>query len=70
MRYISIGFCLLLGCHQPTHTASPPTSSLGSATVFTESTIYRARCKEADALANLTVIPHKCTPRDQRLDIR
>jgi hypothetical protein len=39
-------------------------------TVFTDSAIYRAQCKEADSLANLTAIPQKCTPRDQRVIIR
>jgi hypothetical protein len=39
-------------------------------TVFTDSSIYRAQCKEADTLATLRVIPKKCTPRDQRREIR
>jgi len=70
MRYIAIGFCFMLGCKQATRTATAPPSTLTASTVFTDSTLYRARCKEADALVNLTVIPQKCTPRDQRLDIR
>jgi len=40
------------------------------AAVFTDSSVYRVQCKEADALANLAVIPQKCTPRDQRVIIR
>ncbi|HEY8850537.1 MAG TPA: hypothetical protein VIM36_00035 [Gemmatimonadaceae bacterium] len=41
-----------------------------ASTVFTDSAIYRARCKEADSLPKLAVIPQKCTPRDQRVEIR
>ena len=70
MRSIAIGFCFMLGCQQSTKTAAAPPSSMRAATVFTDSSIYRARCKEADTLAKLTVIPQKCTPRDQRVDIR
>jgi hypothetical protein len=38
--------------------------------MFTDSSTYRARCREADTLRTLTVIPQKCTPRDQRVEIR
>ena len=70
MRYIAIGFCFLLACQQPTRTAVTPTSTMHASTLFTDSAIYRAQCKEADTLAKLTVIPQKCTPRDQRAIIR
>lgn len=70
MRYLAIGFCFLLACHQATRTAATPRSTMRASTVFTDSAIYRAQCKEADTLPNLTVIPQKCTPRDQRVIIR
>jgi len=70
MRYIAIGFCLLLACQQPTRTAVTPPSAMRASTMFTDSAIYRAQCKEADTLPRLTVIPQKCTPRDQRVIIR
>ena len=70
MRYIVIGLCFMIGCKQAARTAAAPPPNLTASTVFADSTLYRARCKEADALVNLTVIPRKCTPRDQRLDIR
>jgi hypothetical protein len=49
--------------------AAPPLRARAT-TVFTDSSIYRAQCKEADSLRSLAVIPQKCTPRDQRLVIR
>jgi hypothetical protein len=70
MRYVAIGLCFLLACQQPTRTAATPASTKRLATLFTDSAIYRAQCKEADTLAKLTVIPQKCTPRDQRVIIR
>jgi hypothetical protein len=70
MRYIAIGFCFMLGCLPSTKTpAAPPSRALAS-TVFTDSSMYRARCKEADTLPKLGVIPQVCTPRDQRVEIR
>ena len=69
MRYIAISFCFLLGCQQSTKTAALP-STMRASTVFTDSAIYRAQCKEADTLPKLTVIPQMCTPRDQRVIIR
>jgi len=38
--------------------------------LFTDSSIYRAQCKEADTLPTLRSIPQKCTLRDQRVMIR
>jgi len=70
MRYVAIGFCFLLGCQPSGKTAAVPLSSTRASTVFTDSSMYRARCKEADALPDLLVIPRRCTPRDQRVEIR
>ncbi len=69
MRYV-VGFCFLLGCQQPSRTAAAPPLTMRASTVFTDSAIYRRQCKEADTLPKLTVIPQKCTPRDQRVIIR
>jgi hypothetical protein len=69
MKYVALGFAFMLGCQQSTRTAAAP-STLQVRTVFTDSAIYHARCKEADSVATLQTIPRKCTPRDQRLDIR
>jgi hypothetical protein len=69
MRYVAICFCFTLGCHPPGTTAALPSARRAS-TLFTDSAIYRARCKEADSVGNLTMIPQKCTPRDQRLIVR
>jgi hypothetical protein len=41
-----------------------------ASSVFTDSALYRAKCKEADKIVKLTEIPQKCTPRDQRVEIR
>ncbi len=70
MRYVAIGFCFMLGCQPSGKTATRSPSIMRSSTVFNDSAIYRARCKEADTLAKLTIIPQKCTPRDQRVEIR
>jgi len=70
MRYIGIFFCFAVGCQPSAKTAGAPPSGMRGSTMFTDSSIYRARCKEADSLPNLTVIPQECTPRDQRLIIR
>ena len=70
MRYVAGAFCFLLACQQSTRTAAAPPATTRASTVFTDSAIYRVRCKEADSLANLTAIPQKCTPRDQRVMIR
>lgn len=70
MRYVAIGFCFMLGCQQSTRTAATPPSGMRASTMFTDSAIYRARCKEADTVAKLTVIPPQCTLRDQRVRIR
>lgn len=71
MRYVAIGFCFLLACQQPPlRTAAAPPPTMRASTVFTDSSIYRAQCKEADTVPKLKVIPQKCTPRDQRVIIR
>jgi hypothetical protein len=70
MRYVAISLLFILGCQPSTKTAAAPLSSTLASTVFTDSSMYRARCKEADSLRNLRVIPQQCTPRDQRVEIR
>jgi hypothetical protein len=70
MKYVAIGFCFILGCQPSANTAAPRPTTMTASTVFTDSAIYRARCKEADSLRTLAVIPQKCTPRDQRVQIR
>lgn len=50
--------------------APPSQTGRQPAALFTDSSIYRAQCKEADTLPTLTTIPQKCTPRDQRVKIR
>jgi hypothetical protein len=70
MRYFAIALCFTLGC-QPSarRTTKRPVMNTASI-VFTDSAMYRMRCKEADSLSKLAVIPQKCTPRDQRVEIR
>jgi hypothetical protein len=70
MRYVAIGFCFLLGCHPSANTTTKASPTMTASSVFADSALYRARCKEADSLPRLTVIPQKCTPRDQRVEIR
>jgi hypothetical protein len=70
MRYVAISFVLALGCQWPPKTAPPQSSIMRASTLFTDSAIYRAQCKEADSLPELKVIPQKCTPRDQRVIVR
>jgi hypothetical protein len=70
MRYAAIGFCFILGCQPSANTAARRPTTMTASTVFTDSAIYRARCKEADSVRTLTIIPRKCTPRDQRVEIR
>ena len=70
MRCLAIGFCFILGCQPSTNGAARRSTTMTASTVFTDSAIYRARCKEADSLPKLAVIPQKCTPRDQRVEIR
>ena len=70
MRCVAIGFCFMLGCQPTTRTATTSATGIGKSTMFTDSAIYRVRCKEADTVAKLTVIPRECTLRDQRVEIR
>jgi hypothetical protein len=70
MRYVAIGICFILGCQPSANTAAKRSTIVAASTVFTDSALYRARCKEADSLGKLSVIPQKCTPRDQRVEIR
>jgi hypothetical protein len=71
MKYATIGLFFMLGCQPSARTAtmSQPTSRVSSS-VFSDSALYRARCKEADSIANLAEIPKRCTPRDQRVEVR
>jgi hypothetical protein len=70
MRYLAIGFCFALGCQPSGRTATTSPSGIRVSTMFTDSDIYRVRCKEEDTIARLTVIPRECTLRDQRAEIR
>ncbi len=70
MRYVAISLSFMLGCQQSTRTAATPAAGMRASTMFTDSAIYRARCKEADTVAKLTVIPQQCTLRDQGVKIR
>jgi hypothetical protein len=69
MKRICVAAFLLVGCR--TEATRPPImlASSTTATVFTDSAIYRVQCKEADSLKTLSPIPRKCTPRDQRVKI-
>jgi hypothetical protein len=69
MKYVVIGFCLLLGCQPQTRSATV-SQPMRAQSVFTDSALYRAKCKEADQIARLIEIPQKCTPRDQRVEVR
>ena len=69
MKYVVIGFCLLLGCQSGARRATV-SQPMRAQSVFTDSALYRAKCKEADQMATLTEIPQKCTPRDQRVEVR
>jgi hypothetical protein len=70
MRYVAISICLVLGCQPLANTPARSPAGMRASTVFTDSALFRARCKEADSIVKLTVIPQKCTPRDQRVEIR
>jgi hypothetical protein len=69
MRFICVGACLLLGCRTEAVRSTRFPAPTNARTVFTDSTIYRVQCKEADSLKSLDPIPRKCTPRDQRVKI-
>jgi hypothetical protein len=70
MKPLLTALCLVVGC-APVPRARPP-SQIGqqTAALFTDSSVYRAQCQEADTLPRLTAIPQKCTLRDQRVKIR
>jgi hypothetical protein len=69
MKVILLGTCLLLGCRTEAVRSAKFPATTNARTVFTDSTIYRVQCKEADSLKSLDPIPRKCTPRDQRVKI-
>jgi hypothetical protein len=65
-----VGCWFVVGC-TPRPQPPPATQTIRQkAALFTDSSIYRAQCKEADSLLRLTNIPQKCTLRDQRVKIR
>ena len=70
MKPFVIALCLLVGCAPVPRPAPPSQTGQQTAALFTDSSIYRAQCKEADTLSTLTTIPQKCTLRDQRVKIR
>jgi hypothetical protein len=71
VKYATIGLFFMLGCQPSVRTATMSQSATPvSSSVFADSALYRAKCKEADSIANLTKIPQKCTPRDQRVEVR
>jgi hypothetical protein len=69
MKLVFLGAFILVGCR--TEATRPPKllATNTAPTLFTDSAIYRAQCKEADSLKTLVRIPRKCTPRDQRVKI-
>ncbi len=69
MRFVCVGACLLLGCRPETVRSAKFPVPTTARTVFNDSALYRAQCKEADSLNKLDPIPRKCTPRDQRVKI-
>jgi hypothetical protein len=69
MRFVFVGACLLLGCRPEAARSAKFPAPTSARTVFTDSAIYRAQCKEADSLKKLSPIPRMCTPRDQRVKI-
>ena len=77
MNYAVIGFCLMLGCLPQQSSKSSgalPSVKLPSGirlpSVFSDTALYRARCKEADTMPVITLVLTKCTPRDQRVEVR
>ena len=70
MKPFLILFCFVAGCTSPPQVVPPSHTGQQTAALFTDSSIYRAQCKEADTLPRLTTIPQKCTLRDQRVKIR
>jgi hypothetical protein len=60
----------IVACVSVPHAARVQQSGQQSSALFTDSTVYRAQCKESDTLPTLARIPQKCTLRDQRLKIQ
>jgi hypothetical protein len=69
MKLMCLGAILLLACRPEAMRSEKYPSPASARTVFTDSSIYRVQCKEADSLKTLSPIPRKCTPRDQRVKI-
>ena len=70
MKPLLIASCLVVGCARVPQPTPPSQPGRQMAALFSDSTTYRAQCKEADTLPKLTAIPQKCTLRDQRVKIR
>jgi hypothetical protein len=69
MKVVLLGAFILAGCRTEATRPATLLATNTAPTLFTDSAIYRAQCKEADSLRTLTPIPRKCTPRDQRVKI-
>lgn len=69
MKFICMAACLLIACRPEAVRPKEFPGPASARTVFTDSIIFRAQCKEADSIMTLSPIPRKCTPRDQRLKI-
>lgn len=63
---------LLGACRGAAPSSAPATVSMArtGAVLFTDSAVYRMRCKEADTIRTLATVPQHCTPRDQRQPIK
>lgn len=70
MNPFLIVVCFLAGCTSPPQVVPLSHTLRQTGALFTDSSIYRAQCKEADTLPRLTTIPQKCTLRDQREKVR
>jgi hypothetical protein len=70
MKARLIVFCFVAGCTSPPRVVPLSQTGRQTAGLFSDSSTYRAQCKEADTLPKLTTIPQKCTLRDQRVKFR
>lgn len=70
MRPVVITICFLVVCRPSASTVAESPNPSRRAMLFTDSSVYRAQCEEADTLPKLTPIPQKCTLRDQRVKVR
>lgn len=70
MKALLLALCFVAGCTSAPRVVPASQTVRQTARLFTDSTVYRAQCKESDILPKLTAIPRKCTLRDQRVQIR